>query len=287
MGEPRVVMTVAVMLAVLLSAVLHGSWNAMAKAMPNRWATSTLFGVTFAVLGAVGCLLVDAPPASSWPYLLGSATLQTCYLLLLTAAYARVPFGTAYPMARGIGVVIVTGVSVGLLGDQLSGAQLLGVLAVVAGLAVLALHRGGLGRVGWLLTVGVGVTVSGYTLLDGVGVRVAGDVLGYASWLFLVHGLTTVLVCLVAVRDRAAYRGALRSQLRLGLLGGAMSTAAYGIVVWAQSQAPLALVAALRETGVVISGLIGFLAFRERLTPARTAAAVAAGVGIAVIQLGR
>jgi drug/metabolite transporter (DMT)-like permease len=278
--------TAGVLAAVLFSAVLHGIWNAIAKALPDRLATSTLFGVAFVALGLPGALLLAAPPPAAWPYLLGSAALQTVYLLLLTQAYARVPFGTAYPMARGIGVVVVTLVSVALLGERLTAAQLAGVVAVVGGLAVLAMHRGGLGRSGWVLTVAVGITISGYTVLDGVGVRTAGTVPGYASWLFLVHGLMTVLTCGLLARDRAALRSQVRRHAPLGLLGGAMSVVAYGIVVWAQSQAPLAVVAALRETGVVISGVIGLVVFRERMTTARTAAALAAATGIVVIRIG-
>jgi len=279
-------MTAAVLAAVLASAVLHGTWNAIAKALPDRLATSTLFGIVFMAVGLPGVLLLPAPPVAAWPYLLGSAALQTAYLLLLTQAYARVPFGTAYPMARGIGVVVVTLVSVGLLGERLTPAQLAGVVVVAGGLAVLALHHGGLGRAGWLLTVAVGVTVSGYTLLDGVGVRTAGAVPGYVSWLFLVHGLMTIVTCALLARDRGVLLSQVRRHAPLGLLGGAMSALAYGIVVWAQSQAPLAVVAAVRETGVVISGLIGFVVFRERLTPARTAAALAAAAGIVVIRIG-
>lgn len=279
-------MTAGVLAAVLLSAVLHGTWNAIAKKLPDRLVASMLFGVAFLVLGLPGCLLVAPPAAAAWPFLLGSAALQTVYLLLLTAAYARVPFGTAYPMARGIGVVIVTAVSVVLLGEHLGPAQAIGVLAVVAGLLGLALKHGGLDRAGWLLTVAVGVTVSGYTLLDGVGVREAGTVLAYASWLFFMHGLATVVACTLLARDRAALRTGLRTSAPIGLLGGVMSVAAYGIVVWAQSQAPLALVAALRETGVVISGLIGFLVFRERMTATRVAAATLACAGIVAIRLG-
>ncbi len=278
-------MSTAVLVGVLLSALLHGAWNAIAKAIPDRLASSTLIGAAYLALGGIGVLVHPRPDAAAWPLLLTSVVLQTGYLLLLTAAYARSPFSTTYPMARGLGVVGVTGVSVLALGERLSGPALVGVLAVIAGLLALAVRRGGIGRTALALTVAVGVTVAAYTLVDGVGVRASGTVLGYASWLFLLHGLATIAVCVPLGRRRPGYVATLRRHTPLGLLGGALSVATYAIVIWAQSQAPLPLVAALRETGVVMSGVIGYVVFRERPTVVRVVAAVAVCLGIVLIRV--
>lgn len=278
-------MSALVLVAVLCSAALHATWNAIAKAIPDRLVASTLIGAAFAVLGLLGCVVAPVPRAGAWPYLVASALVQTAYLLLLTAAYRGAQFGTTYPVARGLAVVLVTIFSVAVLGERLSPVQVAGVAVVVAGLAGLAVQRGTPSRT-LALAGAVGMTVATYTLLDGVGVRSAGSVLGYASWLFLLHGLATVATCAVLARRRDGYRQGLRTHARLGLLGGLLSVVAYGIVVWAQSQAPLALVAAIRETGVVMAGILGVVVFGERATVRRAIATVAACAGIVAIRLG-
>lgn len=281
-------MTAVVAGAVLFSALLHAIWNAIAKAIPDRLVASALIGATNLVIGGLGCLLLPIPAPASWPALLGSALLQTAYLILLTAAYSRSEFGRAYPLVRGVAVVGVTAVSVALLGETLQLGQWIGVGLVAA--ALLGLAAPGRGSAPDLhalaMPAAVGLVVAAYSLVDGVGVRVAGHALGYAAWLFFLQGIAIPLACLVLSRDRAAFFSNARRSLGWGVLGGVLSLVAYGIVVWAQSLAPLALVSALRETSVLMAGLIGFLAFREKLTLARVTATVTAAVGIVVLRLG-
>ncbi len=280
-------MTPLVLTAVLASAVMHGAWNAIAKAIPDRLAASTLIGLVYLVAGGAGCLLLPAPAVQSWPALAGSAALQTVYLILLTAAYARTDFSVAYPLTRGLAVLGVTALAVALLGERLSVVQTAGVAIVIAALFALALsRRRGHSRVGLLLVLAVGACVTAYSFIDGIGVRSSGSPLGYAAWLFFLQGVSIPLCCLLLSRDRPAFLGAVRRHARIGALGGVLSLLAYGIVVWAQSTAPLALVAALRETGVIAAGLIGMLLFKEKPGRAGIIAAAAAAVGIVTIRLG-
>lgn len=280
-------MSGSVVAVVLGAALLHGSWNAIAKAVPDRLVSSTLIALVYLVVGGVACAVVPLPDPAAWPYLLVSAAVQTAYLLLLTAAYARSEFASAYPLTRGVAVLGVTLVSTVFLGERTSAAQLGGV-AVVA-LALLALAwapRGRAGASGMVMSVVVGVTVTVYSVLDGVGVRLSGEPLSYAAWLFLLQGVAIPLTCLALARDRGAFARGLRDHSRLGVLGGVLSLVAYTIVVWAQSVAPLSVVSALRETGVLAAGAIGFLVFREPLSARRVLATLCAVAGIVVIRLG-
>lgn len=281
-------MTSVVLAAVLGSAVMHGAWNAIAKAIPDRLASSTLIGLVYLVGGAVGCLVLPPPAVESWPALGVSVALQTAYLILLTAAYAHTDFSVAYPLTRGLAVLGVTALAVSLLGERLTVVQACGVAIVIAALFTLALARRGghRSRLGMGLVLAVGACVTAYSFIDGVGVRASGSPLGYAAWLFLLQGVTIPLCCLALSRDRRALVSAVRRHAPLGALGGALSLLAYAIVVWAQASAPLALVSALRETSVIAAGVIGMLLFRERPGTAGVVATVAAAIGILTIRLG-
>ena len=281
-------MTPVVLGAVLFAAVLHGTWNAIAKAIPDRLVSSALIGLVHLVVGGLACIFLPVPEPAAWPALLASVLLQTAYLIMLTAAYSRTEFSKAYPLTRGVAVVVVTIVSVGVLREPLSTLQVLGVVVVAVALLGLAFAGGGdRGRArDLLMPVLVGLVVASYTLVDGVGVRASGAALGYAAWLFFLQGITLPVACLVLSRDRRGLMSGMRRHVGWGALGGTLALTAYGIVVWAQSVAPLALVSALRETSVLMAAFIGFLFFRERLTVTRVVATSFAMAGVVMLRLG-
>lgn len=279
-------MSTAVVVALLCAAVMHGTWNAVAKAVPDRLVSSTLIGLVYFAAGAVGCLVLPPISPASWPFVAASATAQTLYLILLTAAYARTEFSRAYPLTRGISVLGITVVSVGLLGERISTGQLAGVALIVLSLLALSWNRDATARRGdFPLILAVGATVTTYSVLDGVGVRASGHALSYASWLFLLQGAALPVVCLVLSPDRRGFLLGLRKHALLGIAGGVISLIAYAIVVWAQSVAPLAIVSAIREASVLSAVVIGFLFLKEPIRGWRVAATVLTVVGIVAVQL--
>lgn len=283
---------------VLLSAVLHASWNAIAKGIRDRLASATLIGLAYLVIGAAGALWLPAPAAASWPFLACSACLQTAYLILLTAAYRHGDFGQVYPLARGLAVLLVAAVATVFLGQYLTALQLAGVAVVAGSLLALVLARpqtatpasSDAARTGTAkgagLAVLTGLCIAAYSLVDGVGVRHSGTPLGYAAWLFAVQGVTIPSACYLLAPRKAPFLLQVRSHWRLGSLGGAVSLLAYSMVLWAQNQAPLALVSALRETSVLLAGVIGAIFFAERFSPLRMVLTIAAVGGIVALQLG-
>jgi drug/metabolite transporter (DMT)-like permease len=271
--------------AVLGAAVLHAAWNAITKAVPDQLVAAGLLSVAAAVPGAVGAAILPPPDPAAWPYIAVSSVLQTGYLLLLVHAYRYGEFSQVYPLARGLPPLLVTAFSLAVLGEQLTGGQLAGV--IVVSLALIALVF--VGRVptatstGLWLAAGAGVLIASYTVVDGVGVRESGQLLSYTAWLFLVDGVLGLGASWV-MYGRGYPRAAVRSA-PLGLSGGALASIAYGIVLWAQSQAPLALVSAVRETSLLFAGAIGTLVFGERFSRTRLLATVAAVGGIVVMRL--
>lgn len=277
-------MSVLVFAVVLVSAVLHASWNALAKAIPDRLVASALIGLGYLVGGVVGLVAFGLPAARSLPYAVGSALLQTGYLLLLTGAYRHGEFARVYPLARGMSPLLVTVVTVTVLGAQLSPGELVGIALIVGALGALVFVGGrprrgdGLG-----LAAATGVVIASYTLVDGVGVRASGAALGYASLLFALQGPVLPVVCRLLAGPGFTTR--LVRHAPVGLLGGLLSLLSYGAVVWAQSLGSLALVSALRETSVLFAGAIGAMFFAERFSRLRMAVTAVAVGGIVLLQL--
>jgi drug/metabolite transporter (DMT)-like permease len=269
--------------AVLGAAVLHASWNAIAKAVPDQRVAAALLSVVGLVPSGIGAAALPLPDPASWPYLGVSAVLQAGYLLLLVNAYRYGEFGQVYPLARGLPPLLVTVFALAVLGERLTGGQLAGVIVVSLALTGLV-FAGGRPRAGsgLGLAAATGLVIASYTLVDGLGVRESGHPLAYAMWLFLLQA-PLVIAASRALYGPSLWRVAARSA-PLGALGGVLALAAYAIVLWAQSRASLPLVSAVRETSLLFAGLIGTLVFGERFSPARVAATVAAVAGIALLQ---
>lgn len=278
----------AVFLAVLFAAACHAGWNAIVKINLDR-----LLSISFIAIaaGAVALCLVPFvafPAPAAWPWLLVSVAFHIGYNLFLVEAYRSGDLGQVYPIARGTAPLLVTLVMTFVFGEALAPAALVGVALLVAGVWLMSL-RGGhdLARMdgrALAFALGTSVFIACYTITDGLGARANGDAHGYAVWLFVLDGLA-MLAILVALRGPRVLT-ALRPHLGRGLAGGAMSLGAYWIVIWAATVAPLALVAALRESSVLFAAAISVLILREPLTRWRAASAVAIVAGIVVTRVG-
>lgn len=279
-------MSLAIMGMVLFAAVLHSSWNAIAKAIPNKLASSTLIAAVYLLVGLIGVVTMGLPAIEAWPYIGISACLQTAYLILLTTSYKFGDFSQVYPLARGLAVLLIAVVAVTFLAESLSPMQLVGVAVVAGSLLALALLGKGSSRLGVMFAVLTGICIAAYSLVDGTGVRVSGSPMAYISWLFFLQGFMIPVVCYKLAPSKIQFGRAVREHWKLGALGGLLSMLAYGIVVWAQSMAPLALVSALRESSVLLAGIIGTVFFKEKFSSARLGLTGAAVAGIAILQLG-
>ena len=229
---------------------------------------------------------VPLPAAGAWPYLIASALLHVGYQALLMRSFSLGDFGQMYPIARGTAPLVVTVLAAVFVGESLNGSQLGGVLLASAGLVGVALWgiRGSGSRPHWpalLAALATGLSIAAYTVVDGVGVRASGSAVGYIAWLMILEGL------LIPAYTFHVHRGALLAQLRpyavRGLLGAVLSMGAYGLVLWAQTRAPLAPVAALRESSIIVGAAIGALFFKERFGGPRIAAAGLMVVGIGLM----
>ncbi|WP_405663500.1 DMT family transporter [Streptomyces sp. NBC_01166] len=279
-------MTPLVAAAVLAAAITHASWNAIAHAIRDQLVSFTLISGGGALIGLVLACFAPLPAAGAWPYLLVSAGLHVAYMLLLMRSFTLGDFGQMYPIARGTAPLVVTVLAAVFVGERPDGWATAGVAVASAGLVGLALWgiRGSGKRPHWpaiLAALATGLAIAGYTTVDGVGVRASGTPIGYIAWLMILEG--------VAIPAYAFWRrrGELVPQLApfaaRGLLGATLSVAAYGLVLWAQTKAALAPIAALRESSIIVGAAIGTLFFKERFGAPRIAAAGLMVVGIGLM----
>ncbi|MEU6115760.1 EamA family transporter [Streptomyces sp. NPDC047117] len=279
-------MTPLVVAAVLTAAVTHAGWNAIAHGIRDQLLAFTLVGTGGAVCGVVLAAVSPLPAAGSWPLLLASALLHVVYQALLMRSFRLGDFGQMYPIARGTAPLVVTVLAAVFVGELPDAWALTGVAVASAGLLGVALWgiRGSGTRPHWpaiIASVATGLAIASYTTVDGVGVRESGTPLGYIGWLMLLEGIAIPAYAL-ATRRRALFTE-LRPFAVRGLLGGVLSVFAYGLVLWAQTRAPLAPIAALRESSIIVGAAIGAIFMKERFGAPRIAAAGLMVVGIGLM----
>lgn len=276
-------MTLAVTAAVLVAAVTHAGWNAIAHRITDKLVGFALISGGGLLIGLALLPFVPVPAAPAWPYLLGSAALHIAYYALLMRSFELGDFGQAYPIARGSAPLVVTVLAALFAHEVPDGWAAAGIVLSCAGLTGVALW-GLRGRapdrsaIGAALATGLSIAV--YTVVDGLGVRASGSSLGYVAWLMTVQG--TVIPAYALWRWRGSAAARLRPHAVLGLVGAAMSVTAYGLVLWAQTRAALAPIAALRESSILVGAAIGAVFFKERFGAPRIAAAalMVAGIGL-------
>jgi drug/metabolite transporter (DMT)-like permease len=282
--DPSTTLPLTVTLAVLVAAVTHATWNAIAHGIKDQTLAFALIGVG-GIIVAIPLIIVAAMPRPDcWPYLLASIVIHVFYNLLLMRCYRLGEFGQVYPLARGTSPLVVTILAAVFVHEHLAWPQIAGVLVVSAGLATLVLAGRRPGRAAFLAAVGTGLTIAAYTTVDGVGVRLSASPVGYIGWLMLLESLCVPMFALLRRREVV-----LKQPPRIllsGLAAGALSVLAYGLVLWAQTRGALAPIAALRETSVIFGAIIGTLIFREPFGRSRVAATVLVVAGILMLNIG-
>lgn len=283
-----------VIAAVLFAALLHASWNALIKSAPDK-ALDTGLVHSIGVLFALPLLaLTGLPAAAAWPYLAASALVHVGYYIALAGAYQHGDLGLTYPIMRGCAPLLVALGSHQLVGEQLSATVWLGVVGVCVGVVVLGLSPASL-RAGHAsrnkalrFALFNALIIALYTVVDGLGVRAAGDAGAYVAALFLFDGIPYLLLVLWrrGPAGRAAALGYLARRARIAWLGTLASLGSYAIALWAMTRAPVAVVAALRETSVLFAVLIGTLWLREPFGAHRAVGVLVMLAGILALRAG-
>jgi drug/metabolite transporter (DMT)-like permease len=278
-------LTTAILLAVLAGALLHASWNALIKWEPDKLAASAAIAVGAGVVALPLALMSPMPLPASWLLIAFSSVIHVLYFVLVGYALRHADLGVAYPLTRGSAPAFTAIFAAVWLGEMLALSGWLAVGAIAAGVVTLsadALARGGLTPRAAVLAFTNAAVVVAYTLVDGVGARLAGNAVSYVSWMMAGTALLIVPIALVFFREQVAEKE--RGFWIRALFAGALSIASYGIALWAMTRAPIGLVAALRETSVLFAAILGAIVFGERFGPKRWAALILIVIGIGLLR---
>lgn len=236
-------------------------------------------------IGLVVAFGVPIPQGQVWFWLIGSGVFHASYKIFLATAYKFGDLSRVYPIARGAAPLIVLIVGLLVLGDAVAINETVGI--VVLGLGILMMGRGaftsGESRRLVPFAFASAAATAGYTIVDGLGARVAGDPVMYVAWLFIIDAVIFLPACL-AVKGREIVPTTGHSWL-IGSVAAALSYVAYAIVVWAMTIAPIALVAAMRETSILFAIFIGWVVFSERMNAAKLMSAALIVLGVVVTRL--
>jgi drug/metabolite transporter (DMT)-like permease len=280
-------MDLFVFVAVLVAAACHAGWNAILKVNLEPITTTTMVAVASGLVVVPFAFFADLPDTAAWPYLVASVVIHIGYYLTLAEAYRHGDLGQVYPIARGSAPLLTAVVATFMLGETPGAFGWLGLIALTAGIMLLAvrggrhLHPFDARSVGFALLTSV--TITAYTLVDGIGARIGGPG-AYTVWLFLLSGGAMSLYGAIRVSPQRLF-GCSKADWALALCGAGLSTAAYAIAIWAMTVAPIAIVAALRETSVLFATLISTLLLREPWLAARMAATLLVLAGALLLRM--
>jgi phosphonate utilization associated putative membrane protein len=288
-------LTWPVVWAVLLGALLHAGWNALVKSSGDKSLDTALVHGLGAVVALPFALAVGLPPADCWPFIAASLCIHVGYYIALAGAYEHGELGLTYPIMRGVAPLIVALGSAVIVGESPTPAAWLGILGITLGVALVGLaHPGQALHHGKALAFAFAnaAIIAAYTFVDGLGVRQAGptlpEVLSYVLWLFVLDGLPYPLLVWWrrGPEGRVAIRLYVQRRWPVAAVGGMASIGSYAIALWAMTRAPVASVAALRETSVLFATVLGTVILKEAFGLQRAVGAVVIVAGVMALRLG-
>ena len=278
-------MSLNIFIAVILAAFLHATWNAMVKNEENKY-----LAVTAIVLGHVPAsvfiiLLTPFPSIESIPFIILSALMHNGYNWYLLSAYKFGDLTKVYPIARGTAPILVTIVSLIFLGVALSNFEVLGIFIISLGILSLSFHRAkslkNRSAVNYALITGF--FIMGYSILDGNGARVSNSFLSYMGWSFILNA--TIFPIILKINNKSEIiTKTFKEGKKIFFIGGTLSYIVYGIVIWGFTQAPIALITALRETSIIFALLIGTFFLKEKFTLLKVIATFIIFFGVALLK---
>jgi drug/metabolite transporter (DMT)-like permease len=279
-------MPILALIAVLLAAATHSTWNLFAKKAAGSRHFVWLYSVGSIVLylPVVGWILVEEQPhfgRAEWLALTGTAVLHTGYSLALQAGYRVSDLSLVYPIARGTGPLLSFVGAVLLLGERPTWLAAVGLLLIVAGILLVAglthePHRAP--KVGIFFGLLTGLFIAGYTVNDGWAVKS----LALSPFIIDFSGnlVRVVILAPLALRNRAETAREAREYARPAMVVSVLGPLGYILVLFAMRIAPVSHIAPARELSTLVGAYFGSRLLREQAVPARLAGAACIVVGV-------
>jgi drug/metabolite transporter (DMT)-like permease len=279
------------MAAVLGAALLHALWNSLVKSAEDKFLSSALVALWCGVAAFAAVLVLPWPSRASAPFIVASALVHIVYFLPVGRLYRNADLSVAYPMMRGFAPLIAALIAFTTLGEAPGSIAVLGVAILVFGVMLMGasgLAHGRIDAATLVVALANSVVIAVYSVIDGQGGRISGPgasfAFAYNAWADALTGLAYAPIIFL-LRGRSVPVAFVRDWRR-GLAGGLAAFVGYAVVIWAMTQAPIAAVAALRETSVVFAALIGVVLLGEPFQAQRAVAALVILIGVVTLRLG-
>ena len=278
-------MPLNIFLAIILAAFLHAVWNAMVKNEDNKYVAVTAIVLGHVPVSVLIILLTPIPSVESIPFIILSALLHIGYEWYLLSAYRFGDLTKVYPIARGTAPILITIVSLIFLGVALSNFEILGIIIISLGILSLSLQgaKGIKNRSAVIYALVTGFFIMGYSITDGYGARVSNSFLSYMGWSFILNA--TIFPIILKINNKSEIITKIfKEGKKIFFIGGTLSYIVYGIVIWGFTQAPIALITALRETSIIFALLIGTFFLKEKFTLLKTVAVLTIFFGVILLK---
>ena len=280
-----------VLAAVLGAAALHALWNSLVKSASDKFLSSAIVALWCGVAAVMAALVLPRPAGAAFSFIIASALIHIVYFILVGQLYRSADLSVAYPIMRGLAPLIAALIALVTLGEAPPPIASLGVAALVVGVLAMGASgfaHGRINRPTILVALANSAVIAIYSVIDGQGARLSGAgsafAFAYNSWADALTALAYLPIILF-LRGRVAV-SAFVVDWRRGLVGGLAAFFGYAIVIWAMTRAPIAPIAALRETSVVFAAIIGVVALGEPFHAQRAVAVLVILAGIILLRFG-
>jgi|TARA_B100000959_G_scaffold140536_1_gene147631 drug/metabolite transporter (DMT)-like permease len=275
-----------IFLLVIFAAILHAVWNGMVKNFGDKVISVSAIVFGHVPMAIVVMLFLPLPTLESVPYIILSAIIHQGYQYNLISAYKVGDLTKVYPIARGTGPIVATIISIIFLGLLITKFQALSVVLICFGIIILGMfsESSTKNNKAVIYSLATGFFIGMYSLADGHGARISLSPLSFLGWSFILNAIIFPFV-LKYMGYSNIFSRVMKEAKLIFWIGGTLSYIVYGIVVWSFTKAPIPLVAALRESSIVFSILIGFFFLKERITFIKVLSILVIFVGVVLLKL--
>ena len=260
-------MDINVFMAVMVAAILHSTWNGMVKKHRDKVISVSAIVFGHVPIAIVVMFFVPLPTIESVPYIILSALIHQGYQWYLISAYKIGDLTKVYPIARGTGPIIATLISIGLLGVLIEKFQIASIVLISFGIIFLGLlDKSSIkDKKAIFYSLATGFFIGLYSLIDGYGARISLAPLSFLGWSFILNAMIFPFT-LKFMNYSNVFSHVMKEAKHIFWFGGTISYIVYAIIVWAFTKAPIPLVGALRETGIIFSIIIGMFFLNEKIS---------------------
>ena len=279
-------MDINVFMAVMSAAILHSAWNGMVKKHKDKVISVSAIVFGHVPIAIVVMLFVPLPTVESVPYIIFSAIIHQGYQWYLISAYKFGDLTKVYPIARGTGPIIATLISIGLLGVLISKFQIVSIILIFFGIVLLGLlsENSIKNNKVTFYSLATGLFIGLYSLIDGYGARVSLSPLGFLGWSFVLNALIFPFT-LKFMNYSNVFIRVMKEAKHIFWFGGTVSYIVYAIIVWSFTKAPIPLVGALRESGIIFSIIVGIFFLNEKISTYKVISIVLIFLGVVGLKI--